>query len=153
METEHLISNKNHELSSSLLFKLSITTSSIIYCLLSIVGLVIGSMFYHYNCDSHLQLLLILESLISIIIIPHLINIIYKEPTHCSLCFFIITFIISLSLIFIGMLLIWPFNEHDNCPIALNQFAFMYFNMWWIVTILAIILFLVLFIVYRKNMK
>lgn len=153
MEEEHLIPKKYNELSPSSLFKLSITTSAVIYGLLSVIALVIGSAYYTRACSTHIQLLMILEALFSIVIIPHFIHIIHKEPTQCSLCFFIITFTISVTFIFMGMLFIWPFDGNKNCPILLNQFTFVYFNMWWCVAILAILLFVILFVIYRKRMK
>lgn len=155
MESQPLVNNnkKIPEIKPASLFKLTIITSALTYILISIIALCVGIYFFNKSCNTHIQLLLILEAITSFVVVPLLIHMIINDTSYWSTFIFIITLTISFAFIIIGMSIVWPFTENTKCHFVLTEFSFVYFNMWWLMGFSTIIIFISLFLIYRKQMQ
>lgn len=125
-----------------------------IYGIISIVAIVIASTLYNMDCEGSVQLLLLLESTTSILIILYIYNWYYKWTNiYCGTIVFIFMIALSFSYIMIGMIIVWPYTTTFACPNLLYYFAFTYFNMWWMATIFGIFVFGIVCIIFRNKIS
>jgi hypothetical protein len=145
----HNHSNKSN-ITINTLIKICFHIFTTAYGLISLVA--IGSVLYRSKCNENIQLAILVESLISIIWIIYTSIMIYYKFNHILNLFLnIFLLMISGAIICIGMILVWPYNQNHDCSAVIFQFGFVYFNLWWIFIILALILFGILCLVFRHK--
>jgi len=140
------------KLGSTIILQLITTFLTSIYLLSSMVGLFIGGFNYQSVCKQHFQLLIILESVISLPLSLYGLNVIYnKSISYVGIGFWITGFVISSTFIMTGMFIIWNNDVHNtDCPDMVYIFSYIYFNLWWILAGIGIIFMSIVSPVYKS---
>jgi hypothetical protein len=139
------------KIGGKIMLQLISTFLMMLYFITSVVGLFIASINYHSLCEQKFQLLIILESVISLPILIYSIYIIRTaQVSCCGMGFLIAGFIFSANFIITGMSLLYDKKQENKCPYIIYIFSCIYFNLWWVLLCFGILFILMVYPIYRN---